>query len=73
MESTIIDQARTQLEPLIREAGLREVAEKADVRHSHISGWLGRKAPMRLERVDRLAAALGFRIVVKLEREASDA
>ncbi len=61
---------RTQLEPIIRAAGLLKIARSADISPSTLSQWLSGKIPQGSKRqrrlddaqLERLAVACGQRI-----------
>jgi transcriptional regulator with XRE-family HTH domain len=53
---------RDQLEPLIRAATIRAVAEKSGVPAPNISDWLRGKSTVTVETAERIATALGVEL-----------
>ena len=56
---------REQLETLIRSVGIREVARRSGVPASRIHDWLSGRRPMYLHRVEALARAVGYKLVLE--------
>lgn len=55
---------RDQLEPLIRAAGVREVARRAGIPQPRLSEWLNGRANLTVARAEVLAAAVGAEVRV---------
>ncbi|GMV72858.1 MAG: hypothetical protein AMXMBFR77_26950 [Phycisphaerales bacterium] len=56
---------REQIEPFVREIGLREVARRSGVPNTRISEWLSGRRDMYGHRIDAIAAACGLTISVR--------
>lgn len=55
---------REQLEPLIRAAGVREVARRSGVPQPRLSEWLNGRANLTVARAEAVAAAVGAEVRV---------
>lgn len=62
------DRLRADLEPLIREVGVREVARRADLRAPNISEWLAGDRTFGADILGRVAQAVGRTIVLRRSR-----
>lgn len=58
---------RDQLEPLIRAAGVREVARRAGIPQPRLSEWLNGRANLTVARAEAVAAAVGATIRVRVK------
>ena len=58
---------RDQLEPLIRAAGVREVARRSGIPQPRLSEWLNGRANLTVARAEAVAAAVGATIRVHLK------
>jgi AcrR family transcriptional regulator len=56
---------REQLDPLIRAAGVNEIADRAGVPRARIYDWFAGRRDMYAERVDSIIEALGVEAVIK--------
>lgn len=54
---------REQLEPLIRKAKIARVAEASGVHATRISDWLAGRRDIRVQTLERLAKAVGVRMI----------
>lgn len=53
---------REQLEPLIREAGVNEVARRAGIPPARLYDWFAGRRDLYAERLEAVAAAVGRRV-----------
>lgn len=56
---------KEQLEPIIRRVGIREVARRAGMSHVTLHQWFSGKQRMSDEQLERIAQAVGHRLVLK--------
>lgn len=56
---------REQLEPLIRAAGVNEIADRAGVPRARLYDWFAGRRDMYAERVDSIIKALGAQATIK--------
>lgn len=62
-------QIRTQLEPLIRERGIRATARRLGIPHSQLSEWLNGTRPISEDTIERLCHAFKLRIDIRPQEE----
>lgn len=62
------DRLRADLEPLIREVGVSEVARRAGMQSPSISAWLAGRRSMGVDNLAAVAAAVGYDLVLRRRR-----
>lgn len=65
---TTHDRLRADLEPLIREIGVSEVARRAGLAQPNLTEWLGGRRRLHVDRLAAVAAAVGMDLVLRRRR-----